>query len=172
MIAFEQLCKFCADADDILFYLRAPWKDADGRIMASNGHIAVLLDAGADMPEVVYQEKAPSKRFSEWAAEIGYDGFSPALAEFDADKKCKACDGIPHAPTEDDDDWDCACYLCDGTGFAIKEPLPVGNAHYAKHYLRLIASLPAAEFKANGPRDKAQFRFDGGVGFLMPVRVA
>jgi len=41
---------------------------------------------------------------------------------------------------------------------------------FAKHYLRLIASLPNCQIKTRGPTESACFKFDGGIGFLMPIR--
>jgi hypothetical protein len=42
----ELLKRFCADADDVRYFLQEPWKDANGTVMASNGHVAIILDPG------------------------------------------------------------------------------------------------------------------------------
>jgi hypothetical protein len=163
------LQQFCAKADDVRFYLQRPFKSEDGRIMASNGHIAVLLDPWADLPDVALGQKRICDKILEWAA--GYlpeVGFIAARWEFAQDPECIHCDGKPAEPDEDGDVME--CYWCDGTGFSKKEPIAVGDAHFAKHYLRMVASLPECEIVTRGSKSSAYFRFNGGVGFLMPTR--
>jgi hypothetical protein len=168
-MTLDQLKKFCADADDIRYYLREPWKDEDGRIMAANGHIAVVLNTGIVFGEHPTKgSESISKRINDWVAEAPTTGFIPVPLEFEADQNCEHCDGKPAEPDEDGE-FD-NCYWCDGTGFNKKTPIRVGNAYFAKHYLRLIATLPACQIATFGETGRACFRFDGGIGFLMPVR--
>ncbi len=160
---------FCAADDDLRHYLQRPWKNEDGRIMASNGHIAVLLNNGEDVPDVLIGRAQLSEKIMEWARSVPADDlFIPAPSQFDQDPECTHCDGNPAEPDEDGDVME--CYWCEGTGFNKKEAVRVGNAAFAKHYLRLLASLPECEIAPRGAAEKAYFRFKGGVGFLMPVR--
>ena len=86
--------------------------------------------------------------------------------ESDCDR-CKSTGYIPDltAPKE-------PCEDCGGTG--QKETLvssEVGITHFRNRYLRLIADLPGFEFQAHALDMPGRFRWDGGEGMLMPVRI-
>jgi hypothetical protein len=166
--AMELLKRFCADADDVRYSLQEPWKDANGTVMASNGHVAIILDPGTDVPEVAFVDTPRSAKLIGWASEIPSAGFLPARWDFAPDPECDQCDRKSSEP--DEDGFVDSCYWCDGTGFNKKEAIAVGDAHFAKHYLRLIASLPDCQIATAGSGGRAFFRFNGGIGFLLPVR--
>lgn len=84
--------------------------------------------------------------------------------------ECKECDGdgkiIDHtlADVEQID-----CEKCDGTGHAF-HPVQLDGRKFQAKYLEKMLSLPGIEY---APSDDANaimhFRFDGGIGCLMPV---
>lgn len=85
--------------------------------------------------------------------------------------ECKACGGdctkpchesTPGAKKHD-------CHRCDGFGEAFAKVV-VEEAPFQRRYLALIASLPNSAIETAGPEGTAKFTFDGGYGFLMPVR--
>jgi len=159
------LQRFCTNLDDPRYFLSKPWKNKDGRIMASNGHVAVLMDPGFESPvQLEMLENKPGQKICEWAQEIPTSGFVPVPQDFAPDPACTHCDRTPDPDDEDQ------CYWCDGTGFNKKQSVKIGKVPFAKHYLRLIASLPNCQIKTRGPTESACFKFDGGIGFLMPTR--
>lgn len=62
-----------------------------------------------------------------------------------------------------------ACYRCNGFG-EILARVPVADAVFQRCYIALLASLPQCSIETAGPEGTAKFTFDGGYGFLMPLR--
>lgn len=82
---------------------------------------------------------------------------------------CHNCvgNGEFFAPNESDP----PCVNCDGRGEVARreQTMQVGNAWFNPEYLSWVAELPNAEISPDG-QDSALFRFDGGIGVLMPMR--
>lgn len=60
------------------------------------------------------------------------------------------------------------CVNCGGSGKAFQE-VAVGEGTYSADYLAILAKLPGCEISPRTDEGSA-FRFDGGHGWLMPVR--
>lgn len=85
---------------------------------------------------------------------------------------CHECDGEGKStPAEETDDAEKEpCYHCDGSGEDFQS-VRVGDLHFQRRYLSLLKTLPDCFLEPGGTiNDAARFRFDGGVGFLMPCR--
>jgi hypothetical protein len=83
---------------------------------------------------------------------------------------CYACDG--RGTEHDCPNCRCPCPKCDGTGKALnKYSISVCGVEFNGRYIKQISSLPgfqiAEKLAEEGP---ASFRFDGGVGAIMPLR--
>lgn len=66
-----------------------------------------------------------------------------------------------------------ACDDCDGTGIKPEYTrIPIGRTGFALRYLRLLKNtLPNVKIAPIYPTAACYFRFDGGEGLLMPVRI-
>lgn len=193
----EQLQKFCAKSD-IRYYLLKPWINS-GHAFASNGHIAVRVpsdglfsvvahgegqepNVGAlvdnakalGLPLMAIPELAPPEVCEACAGTgtayeceecEGEGSFTHHGKEYD----CKWCNGLgQHQNGQGDPE---TCFHCDGFGEKAYRPVAVGDSHFDRRYLALIAALPNAMIAPNGPAGVAYFTFDGGDGALMPMRV-
>jgi len=85
--------------------------------------------------------------------------------------ECKECDGdgFNRCHKSDPDAEQKPCHRCDGSGESSLN-VAIGNAFFQRRYLALIAALPACSIETCGELGMAKFAFDGGYGFLMPVR--
>ncbi len=76
----------------------------------------------------------------------------------------------PTSPCLDCPGKDKDCSTCGGTGIAL---YGVNSAWVARHYYDLIKALPNVYYKYRkrkpNSRHPVQFRYDGGVGAVMPV---
>lgn len=67
-----------------------------------------------------------------------------------------------------------SCEDCGGLGYSIKgTPVHLGNKNISSIYLRQIATLPnpAISPSTTGELEVMPFKFDGGEGIVMPMRV-
>lgn len=84
---------------------------------------------------------------------------------------CAVCEG--RGTEHDCPECRCKCDACDGTGRIHDETGSVGvrGAIFAIKYIKIIASLPLAEFSEKpSVTYPCPFRFDGGCGVVMPMR--
>lgn len=86
--------------------------------------------------------------------------------------KCEECEGRGrnHACP----DCECECDDCDGSGEVYTEPkisTVIGGIPFGLRYALMVAELPNVEISIHGvgERQRLFFRFDGGVGALMPL---
>jgi hypothetical protein len=84
--------------------------------------------------------------------------------------ECKECDGTGNT---DDDNKDAEktidCEKCNGTGKGY-HAVDVDDRKFQAKYLEKILALPNIEYKLlDGEREMMRFKFDGGVGCLMPT---
>jgi len=93
------------------------------------------------------------------------------------DKRCWLCEGIGRI-TKDLNPLKSkkakVCESCFGTGRErIPHPIPIGIRSIDAMYIRLMETLPGFTFVArNDSHETAQpFRFDGGDGLIMPMRI-
>ena len=197
MIDEGTLRKFCATSD-VRLYLHAPWREPDGRVVATNGEVLIVLDSrdGDYAPPV---EKMTG-RIDSLIDVPEPDRAAPvALSTVDlsASAQCGECNGtgkgndICRSCAGDGEFehhghyYECEacdrtgrvekdnlgeCNYCDGTGRA-RQLIEVGGSLFQSRYLRMLALLPNCVIWAQkNHTEQALFAFDGGRGALMPCR--
>lgn len=193
----EKIKKFCK-REDIRELTLHPWK-VGGFVVATNGHIAIRVAAFGDLLLVdAEMKKNPIPKCIDDAKAPGLELFSiPALPEPHTCEKCNGsgiahvcedCDGEGVLIKKSGNEIDCPackcsgqvpegngdeieCWFCDGRGEEPYQAIQIGDGHFDRRYLAMIAALPNARIAPNGPKDVAYFTFDGGDGALMPMRV-
>lgn len=169
------------DPDTHRYALSRPWRMADGRAVATDGRIIVVLDDGSavDPPD----GRVPND-----------DGIARVLDGFDRDAEyfliprvqgprhgadpwwhtgqpCVTCNSkgvitCDHCLHEDQ------CIQCDGTGRAngthySRETVDIDGMIFDRRYVWLIRQLPGAMYRPfGGDRQSLDFIFDGGIGRL------
>jgi hypothetical protein len=166
------LQQFCG-TDPSRDYLMKPFS-RDGFTWATNGHILIRVPERPEFSDIEQRIKIniaePLKGFG--VAKF----FSPSfeLPPATVRGECLKCAGRGHL--HDCPDCDCECEHCDGTGNSDSEQfasVSIGPTPFALNYVRQILSLPRVEieeFAAEQSEKCLFFRFDGGVGALMPLR--
>jgi hypothetical protein len=138
---------FCSNGADERAYLRAPWKDG-ADVVASNGHIMIVIPGAAEDMDA---ETPPNMA----GAAARFDGYPRSGV-------ITPMSSITLPPAE-------RCQVCGGAGESSLK-VAIGNAFFQRRYLALLAALPACSIETCGELGLAKFTFDGGYGFLMPVR--
>jgi hypothetical protein len=159
------LSPFCStDATHSRYYIMQPWSRGDFT-WATDGHILVRVSRRANVPEV----PKPPNTDQIMACHDGAE-FAPLPDVVWPDppppEKCNWCDG---RGVYDND----PCDSCHGTGLGPSiVSVGVRGAIFNAKYIRMIMALPSAEFSIKPGADKpAPFRFDGGLGALMPMSI-
>lgn len=164
------LQQFCG-TDETRHYLMKPFS-RDGFTWATNGHILVRVALRPDVPDV-------DKKFNQNGPLKDIDGATFFRPKFDLPPKpakgeCPTCDGRGFA--HDCPDCECQCETCDGSGESDGERLfstSIGPKIFALNYVRQMLSLRGIELATlpeTADENPMLFRFDGGVGALMPMR--
>lgn len=164
------LQKFCG-TDPFRDYLHKPITQ-DGFTWATDG--AVMVRAPAD------KRYSPCERpinIAKPLSGIEDATFSPPNISLppapERTGPCPECDG--RGREHDCPDCECICEACHGAGELNAEKrttTTIRGAIFNLAYVRLIASLPNVEFSQSDGKKPMFFRFDGGVGALMPCRCA
>jgi len=162
---------FCG-TDETRFYLMKPFT-RDGHTYATNGHIMVRVEPRPEIPdaEKPFNQDRPLEGIE--AAKFFRPSFElpPAPA---AKGPCTACDGRGY--DHDCPDCECVCDVCKGDGDMDVErriTTKIGPKVFALNYARLMLSLPGIEIAELPDKEDGKpllFKFDGGVGALMPMR--
>ena len=156
----DDLQKFCADDDDIRYYLRQPWSAGEFSY-ATNGHILVHVPRLAYVP---YNDKAPDAQAlidktapsKEWLPVPG--------VEMPPDVACTWCDGTGKDPN----DRRCKCEECLGAKtMPDRSGIELAGTAFAKRYLAMIQGW---EIAPNGQK-AAWIRHGDTLGLLMPMRM-
>lgn len=86
---------------------------------------------------------------------------------------CRRCGGSGSLGPADNVTSGVHCFSCEGTGAGKQElqTVMVGPASYDTKYLRMIAALPNAKLWITDEFSACFFQFDGGCGYLMPMRM-
>lgn len=142
-------------------WMAAPWIH-DGKTYATNGHILLVLPS-AELP--VSDNYPPEKgqtKIDEWLAAFPTKFIDlPSLPTF---APCAECGGAGLFSTVPG----FYCDYCEGYG-ELPSRIAVGDVGFCVRYLRLLSTFPAIQFAPNG-MTRAAFIFDGGRGFLMPMK--
>jgi hypothetical protein len=161
---------FCSTDTD-RYYLMKPFSRA-GFTWATNGHILVRVQLRADVPDI-------DKKFNQAKPLEGFESTTFIIPEFSLPPAptstgiCYRCEG--RGLLHDCPDCDCECRDCGGAGDVDAEKLTstmLGPKTFALNYVRMMLSLPGIEIAASPsePDEKPLFfRFDGGIGALMPM---
>lgn len=157
---------FCGK-DDPRAYLNAPFSEGEFTY-ATNGHILIRVAKRADIIALPEQMKGRcAKMFwdNPWRELLPIPDVPPAEI-----LTCVYCDGAGKLDFGDKDLE--RCDECEGIGKwePWKPGFPLGKAHFAQRYLRLLKALPDCKISANHASKPAPFTFDGGCGLLMPMR--
>ena len=151
----DDLQKFCAGADDLRYYLQAPWS-RDKWSYATNGHIIVRVPRLADVAE---EPKAPDAEKLLKKTTITKWMPVPACA-MPEDVDCWCCEGTGRMDGG-------ACVECNHTGKVHGfGNIDVGDTVFAQRYLAMIQGW---EIAPNGLKP-AWIRNGDATGLLMPVR--
>jgi hypothetical protein len=154
---------FCADATRSSISL--PFHE-EVWTYATNGRIIIRVPHREDITEV--PDRPPT--ISKSPLKFNHDeiaGWEPLPENIPPLHKetCEACGNGTESKEY--------CDECDGEGeFDLPESVPVGNKLLANIYLLLIKTLPNPMLAPNatGPLEVCPFKFDGGVGLLMPIK--
>lgn len=168
------LQKFCGN-EWYRPYLHKPFT-RDGFTWATNGHVIVRVDP-VDGVEPL-SDKQPLNVGATVAGLEMANFFTPSFdlppAQEPTMVECAWCEG--RGTVHDCPDCGCICEDCDGKKMVQSEPTSsttIGGVYFTLRYVHLICSLPGLQIAhtaiAKGPALKPLlFRFDGGVGALMP----
>lgn len=156
-----------------------PWKHGE-HVFATDGRIMVRTSA-ALFPEVAPND-APKEtadtlqnRTEELFADLPPDDHwlapTDEMREVKPVKCDKCVDGIKQCES-------CShhgeCDYCDGTGFSVPHTaIKVGNAYMNRLYVEKLCRLPGVMLHLPPDRkelDAVRFRFDHGIGVLMPMK--
>ena len=122
-------------------YIESPWSEGD-YTYATDGRIIVRIPRDRNIPE---------------------NGDCPdAERLFKQVNKEGVYKSIPHLPKKD---------KAGPNKKGFTEKTEFQKATFDNYYLNLIASLPNAQMVANDKEGAAHFKFDGGDGLLMPMRI-
>jgi hypothetical protein len=153
-------------------YLHKPFS-RNGFTYATNGHIMVRVALRPDVPDV-------DKKFNQERPLEGIETATFYRPSFELPAmptevgECLSCDGSGHEHTCPH--CTCRCESCGGSGEENPEKrrsATIGVKIFAMNYIRQMLSLPGIELAVmeSEPDEKPLlFRFDGGVGALMPMR--
>lgn len=195
----DYIFRFCANAQtDPRTHLHFPTLH-EGRLYASDGSILVVTDADTEIAVSVdtFLYEIAHKHLSNALA--AFPLMTPLKVDLPPAETCKTCHGIGRAkdcPTCDGEgeiegqrgdcptcggageihckDGDLPCWSCEGHKVKRTQPIPYAGALFARRYLALLLELPGIHFTAHPETPEigcAYFRFDGGYGCLMPVRL-
>lgn len=160
------LAPFCYKSNDRP-YLLQPWTRG-GFTWATNGHILVRVPAHADVPDNKY---APNcERIIAYHDGATFAAFPAVKWPDPPDDECSHCEGRGYK--HNCPDCSCKCDECEGTGYAkLTGSVTVRGVLYNTKYIRMIQALLNAEFAQKPAKEQpAPFRFDGGIGCVMPMR--
>jgi hypothetical protein len=162
---------FCS-TDEARWYLTKPFS-RDGFTWATNGHILVRVPLRGNIPDIdkKFNQAKPIEGIETANFFTPHFNLPPAPSTSDP---CPKCEG--RGSKHDCPECDCECETCDGRGDLDPERIistRIGATIYSLFYVRQMFSLPNVELsvaEAKPDEKPLLFRFDGGVGALMPMR--
>lgn len=192
--------RFCG-VDDPREYLNAPWRRDGKLYATNGHFMIEIADDGREAPEFknhpdcakIFAKHTPSE-FGSIPALVEavpcqcckgrgmcYSEPCPdcnGRGEFrhgSFDYECQRCDGdgefiFPVPPIGMAETRCAACYGL-GEEFNKDHGTKVGEFKFATRLLRVLTTLPGIEIATCGPEAPLWFRFDGGRGLVMPMRI-
>jgi hypothetical protein len=162
-IAVLDLRPFCGATDGRTHFMR-PFSIGEFTY-ATNGHIMVRVPRRPDAPEqtVKFNADDPLKGHDT----IDYVPLSGSLPEIKKEDCIRCADGQIH----DCPDCKCTCEDCGGSGKVYpRASTSIGEANFAVRYVAMMLALPNIQVAATpGLETPLLFRFDGGIGAVMPM---
>lgn len=158
------LKKFCG-TDTWRTYLHEPFSRGE-YTYATNGAIIVRVPLVAEIGEDP-RTPNPEKIFAPMPA----DGWRPLRVALPTVAQTEVCGSCYRGFEHDCPDCTCVCDECGGSGeVEQKFSTDIGGVIFDVKYIRMIAELPGVEICVTDGKSPTFFRFDGGVGALMPMR--
>lgn len=163
----DTLQKFCANDSDPRHYFCHP-NTVGEFTYATNGEIMIRVPKlDAEFPAF---DKLPDFECVIPADDAEYVSL-PELPPAPEVEDCPDCNGdgvvgtCPYCPHEH------PCHRCGETGRVLPlVTVAVGRAFFDRKYLALIADFPGIEVAPRDFNQGMRFRFDGGIGVVMPMR--
>lgn len=141
---------------------------------ATDGRIAIRVARRQEVPENNYTSTIVDV-IERYIKDANFDIIADWLT-IDAVPlpEMKGCDDCGETgyydPEEDDPKFQ--CQSCDGKGkYPIFVSVEIGAKLFSNKYLLMLMELPNVRIHAtNGKLDSSPFKFDGGIGILMPMK--
>lgn len=155
------LSEFCANDQEPRYYLRAPWREGDGRVLATDGRIMIVLDElPGDFPSpspsiAKFVDTIALTCDKQWMNGWGQTWIRVSDLEIPVNAPCAWCD-------MEEKSGCCRCYW---TGIETVT-MRVGEQSFQVRYMNLLKRLPDCEIAVPSDGYVAGFRFAGGVGYL------
>lgn len=164
------LTQFCAAVNsDTRPYFHAPFSMGDFSY-ATNGHILVRVARRDDVRESSEQLNADKPLEGAKSAQFYAPNVKLPKIEQPIKGECADCDG--RGREHSCPDCECICSLCEGTGTEIPEiktSTEIGGVVFNLRYIRKMLALPNVVIASPSKDAPFLFRFDGGVGAVMPM---
>lgn len=161
--------KLFSGPSDGLRYDLTPFSRGDFTF-ATDGHVLVRIPRVAEVQERVTAPKIPEQWFDQ--SEVKEWLPIPELPSPSEPADCPTCHGGDEPP-HDCPECACKCDDCDGTGKEIPKPVGVivGTRKLSETILTRMKTLPGPVFlQSDGDKhSQCKFKFEGGLGCLMPM---
>lgn len=139
---------------------------------ATDGRIAIRVARHQDVPEKNSEIVNEIERYIKDANfDIIADWLTIDAVPLPEMKGCDDCGETGYYDPEEDDPK-FQCQSCDGKGkYPIFVSVEIGAKLFSNKYLLMLMELPNVRIHAtNGKLDSSPFKFDGGIGILMPMK--
>jgi hypothetical protein len=176
-MTLELLKTFCST--DVLRHAITEPFSAGGFTYATTGLILLRVPLLRDVPERPDAPKLDEAMDKFPKPDVSVEWFDFPIAPEKPAKEptviCDDCSGSGEVRCSHCDNWT-DCEECGGTGQIESsetiQAVLVGNRKMNGDHLRLIATLPNPKAAINhgGGMDPIAFKFDGGIGLVMPLR--
>lgn len=161
--AVVDLKSFCGD-ELARPYLHKPF--SIGKFtFATDGRLMVRVPRQDGVPEHDGPIKNANKPFDKIRESTTFSRPEFAVPSLD-DEECLTCEG--HGYEHDCPDCSCRCVKCGGTGIA-KASITYDGINFDAAYFAKVLAIPGVELSSARDGEPLFFRFDGGVGALMPL---
>lgn len=168
------LQQFCAVDDEWRPYLNKPFR-SKGHVYATDGRLLIRVADDESFPACDKVDPTSFLKQAEQASYITAPKVELPAVEAAKHVHCPDCNGRGHE--HDCPDCECECGACRGSGSVNDTPrvsTTFAGQTFDLKFIRKLYTLPGLEIAPN-PSDcdlftPLCFRFDGGLGVLMPMR--